>query len=112
MTARAERLTSAEIKNLVEYDDRFLHCRTFGHPWKKVSTTKKTKDNVTGVVVLILRCTSCRARRYDEVSLLSGALLYRSYEYPEKYLREGRTTRNAYRLAGIKKDLAKPRTRK
>lgn len=109
MTARAEKMTSAQLKALVSYDQSFLHCRTFGHSWKEVSTNRKTKDNVTGVVALLLRCTSCRTRRYDEVSMLSGSLLYRSYEYPENYLREEKTTRNEYRLALVKQALKKPK---
>lgn len=103
--ADRERLTDAEIKKLVDYDDSFLRCRTYGHSWKEVSCTKKTTDNVIGVANLILSCASCKARRYDEISMLSGMVISRFYDYPEDYLRVGRTPRQEFRLALVKKHI-------
>lgn len=65
--------------------DRFVHCRTFGHSWK-LGTVKSASSRTDQ---MSMHCTSCRATRIDEVRTTgrsAGTVAARRYIYPEGYL--------------------------
>lgn len=98
----AQRKSAAmkKAEELARMDHAFLQCRTVNHSWKTVSVVEEINDDkVTGIVRLNLRCASCKLRRYDEISRLTGALFHRSYDYPDGYLQVGRVPRDSFRLA-------------
>lgn len=63
-------------------DTENLQCRTFGHAWQPVVTTRNT-DATTRWEVL-LRCSRCQTERMDLVDS-QGRLAGRAYRYSERY---------------------------
>lgn len=65
-----------------EYQDPFLHCRTFGHTWIVGGTVPDGMSYYQFVLV----CDVCHCRRIDVINVRTGALATaRRYEYPEGY---------------------------
>lgn len=84
--------------NINNYDDLFVLCRTFGHSW---STPAIEREN--GAAWIRITCDHCGCSRLDEVSLLTGSLFSRKYEYAEGYRHEGKLTRDEYRMRLVRK---------
>ena len=80
-------------------DDAFLSCRTFGHVWAR------EPGRVAEIgIELDLRCGSCLTKRLDSVSY-NGAVIVRSYEYPEGYKMEAGYVRSDFRGEIIRRHL-------
>jgi hypothetical protein len=64
-----------------DYQDPFIHCRTFGHTWH-VATPERE-----GLVYyrFILLCSVCKAKRFDTINRRTGGVSSRRYEYQPGY---------------------------
>jgi len=84
-----------------EYQDPFLHCRTFGHTWRL-----GPGEDQGHFYQFILVCEECHTRRIDVINRRTGALGgYRRYEYPEGYqaTRGEGLARTSYRIEFIRR---------
>lgn len=91
----------AQAKVPKEYQDPFLHCRTFGHTW-----SLGPGEDQGRFYQFILVCSECRTRRIDVINRRTGALGgYRRYEYPEGYQspRGEALQRTSYRIEFIRR---------
>lgn len=84
-----------------EYQNPFLHCRTFGHNWHVGESNAET-----GVFWhFVLLCDVCKTRRIDSLNRRTGAVASRRYEYPEGYqVQKGEgMPRTRYRIEFIRR---------
>lgn len=65
------------------YDQRYLHCRTFGHTWH----VGEASPDGYGFYRFVLVCDMCKARRIDMINRRTGAVVAgsRRYEYQPGY---------------------------
>ena len=92
----------ARAKVPSEYQDPFLHCRTFGHTWRLGPGEEQGK----AFYQFILVCEECSTRRLDVINRRTGSLAgYRRYEYPEGYQspRGEGLARTTYRIEFIRR---------
>lgn len=87
-----------------------LHCRELGHNWKPWVARS---DAEGGGYERALRCTRCRAERWQVLSL-SGAVVKSHYVYPDGYVHQGMGRivgegRDALRLESLTRALDKSR---
>jgi hypothetical protein len=85
-----------------EYQDPFLHCRTFGHTWR----LGPGEEQGVHFYQFILVCEQCQTRRIDVINRRTGALGgHRRYEYPEGYQATGGEglARTSYRIEFIRR---------
>jgi hypothetical protein len=85
-----------------EYQDPFLHCRTFGHTWR----LGPGEEQGVHFYQFILVCEECHTRRIDVINRRTGALGgHRRYEYPEGYqaTRGEGLARTSYRIEFIRR---------
>lgn len=85
-----------------DYQNPYLHCRTFGHTWKV------GPGDAEGLTFyrFILICSECGTRRIDVINRRTGGLAgYRRYEYPEGYqaTRGEGLARTSYRIEFIRR---------
>jgi len=85
-----------------EYQNPFLHCRTFGHTWRLGPGEAQGGT----FYQFILVCEECKTRRIDVINRRTGSLAgYRRYEYPEGYQsqRGEGLARTTYRIEFIRR---------
>lgn len=80
-----------------DYPTAFRSCKAFGHNWRH-----RVESDRNGIVVLVNICQgSCKAVRTDTLSRYSGALISRTYDYPEGYTGIGWHNKDDYRLSWL-----------
>jgi len=84
-----------------QYQDPFLHCRTFGHTWRIGDSEQETKAFYRFVLI----CDICKARRIDAINSRTGGVASRRYEYQEGYqaARAEGLARTTYRIEFIRR---------
>jgi len=85
-----------------EYQNPYLHCRTFGHTWR----LGPGEAQGSLFYQFILVCAECGTRRIDVINRRTGSLGgYRRYEYPEGYqsARGEGLARTTYRIEFIRR---------
>ena len=84
-----------------DYQDPFLHCRTFGHTW----TIGESEPDGPVYYRFSLLCQVCHARRIDTLNRRTGGVASRRYEYQPGYQAEPMEglQRVVYRIEFIKR---------
>lgn len=85
------------------YEQRHLHCRTFGHTWH----VGEGGPDGYGFYRFVLLCGTCHTRRIDIINRRTGGLVHgsRRYEYPPGYQAENHEAlrRTVYRVEFIRR---------
>lgn len=82
--------------------ERFLHCRELNHNWRPYNVGRH-RD---GGFERVLRCSRCKARKYQHLSTDGMLVGSPRLEYPDGYLHTGNgritgTSRGVLRLASL-----------
>jgi hypothetical protein len=87
------------------YGDEFVRCRTIGHAWDEIPPVVEVWRDTGGMAALTLRCVRCGSMRHDLVSMSTGNVYGRKYDYEAGYnvARDERLTKQEYRLVMMRR---------
>lgn len=95
-------------KQLTEYLDDYLWCRSFGHAWEFVKDKVGRRGN-TLTIYEVVECSHCGMVRHDWRE--STKLVRRRYETPDEYyiggVGEGRSPQEVFQGERIKRKIAR-----
>jgi hypothetical protein len=96
------------------YLDEYIACQTLLHAWDPIpddGLLLTDYNGVPGAKRKLFRCERCTTKRLDIWSRVTGALVARTYDYPQDYslqigeLAEGQTRRMLARLEYLKRGI-------
>ena len=87
------------------YEDEFVRCRTIGHAWDEIPPVMGAWKDTGGMAAMTLRCLRCGSMRHDLVSMSTGTVYGRKYDYEAGYTvgRDERLTKQQYRLVMMRR---------